>query len=99
MRLSARMIGLPPTDQYDVSDAIPFSAAPPLDLDDAIHQALAARADSWLLASFSAAALAAGYSVSYLRRRSWPTASPSQIPVAGPGDFLDLLFLESARWC
>ena len=41
----ARMIGLPPTDQYDLSDAIPFSAAPPLDLDDALRQALAARAD------------------------------------------------------
>jgi outer membrane protein TolC len=41
----ARMIGLPPSDEYELSDAIPFSAAPPQDLDDAIRQALAARAD------------------------------------------------------
>jgi outer membrane protein TolC len=41
----ARMIGLPPTDQYNLSDDVPFSAAPALSLDDALGQALAARAD------------------------------------------------------
>jgi outer membrane protein TolC len=41
----ARMIGLPPTDQYDLSDDVPFSAAPALSLDDALGQALATRAD------------------------------------------------------
>jgi outer membrane protein TolC len=41
----ARMIGLPPTDQYELSGAVPFSAAPTLSLDDAVRQALMARAD------------------------------------------------------
>jgi outer membrane protein TolC len=41
----ARMIGLPPTDQYELSSDIPFSAAPTLGLDDAIRQALTTRAD------------------------------------------------------
>jgi outer membrane protein TolC len=41
----ARMIGLPPTDQYDLSGAIPFSTPPALGLDDAVRQALTTRAD------------------------------------------------------
>jgi len=41
----ARMTGLPPTDDYDTTDAVPFMAAPALTLDDAILQALANRAD------------------------------------------------------
>jgi outer membrane protein TolC len=41
----ARMIGLPPTDEYELSDVIPFSAAFTLGLDEAVRQALATRAD------------------------------------------------------
>ena len=36
----ARMIGLPPTDQYEIGDDIPFAPAPPLPLEDALQQAL-----------------------------------------------------------
>ena len=41
----ARSIGLPPNDAYDLTDEVPFAAAPSLTLDDAIHQALDRRAD------------------------------------------------------
>ncbi len=41
----ARLTGLPPTDQYDVTDDVQYAAAPALTLDDAIGQALARRAD------------------------------------------------------
>jgi outer membrane protein TolC len=41
----ARMIGLPPNQTYDITDSVPFTAAPALTLDDAIHQALDRRAD------------------------------------------------------
>jgi outer membrane protein TolC len=41
----ARMIGLPPTDQYDLAEAVPFSPAPALTLDDALRQASERRAD------------------------------------------------------
>jgi len=41
----ARMTGLPPNDNYKLTDTVPFAAAPALDLDTAIAQALAQRAD------------------------------------------------------
>src|SRR5208283_5432601 len=41
----ARITGLPPTDAYDLTDDVPFAAAPSLTLDDAIHQALDRRSD------------------------------------------------------
>jgi outer membrane protein TolC len=41
----ARMTGLPPHDAYDLTDEVPFAAAPDLSVDDAIHQALDRRAD------------------------------------------------------
>jgi outer membrane protein TolC len=41
----ARMIGLQPTDQYDLGGDIPFSSAPPLSVDEASRQALEQRAD------------------------------------------------------
>ena len=41
----ARLVGLPPNDQYEISDAIPFAEAPPLTLDDALRQALEQRSD------------------------------------------------------
>jgi outer membrane protein TolC len=41
----ARMIGLPPNDQYDIADEMPYSPADPVTLDDALKQAFDQRAD------------------------------------------------------
>ncbi len=41
----ARMIGLLPNDQYDLSDEVPFSPAAPLTIEDALGQAFQHRAD------------------------------------------------------
>jgi outer membrane protein TolC len=41
----ARMVGLPPVDTYNLGDRAPYSAAPPLSLDDALQQAREQRAD------------------------------------------------------
>ena len=41
----ARLIGLPPTDQYDVSDDVPLPATPPIEFDAALKQAFEQRAD------------------------------------------------------
>jgi outer membrane protein TolC len=41
----ARMTGLPPNEHYDISDEVPFAAAPPISVDDAFKQALDGRAD------------------------------------------------------
>jgi outer membrane protein TolC len=41
----ARLTGLPPTDQYDLSDAISYDAAPPVELADALKQAFDNRSD------------------------------------------------------
>jgi outer membrane protein TolC len=42
----ARMAGLPPNDLYDLSDDIPFAAAPPISVEEALRLAIAQRADS-----------------------------------------------------
>src|SRR5215472_14403315 len=41
----ARITGLPPTDQYEISDAAPFSASPGLTIEEALQQAKAQRSD------------------------------------------------------
>jgi outer membrane protein TolC len=41
----ARITGLPPNPDYDLTDEVPFAAAPALTLEDAIHQALDRRDD------------------------------------------------------
>src|ERR1700728_3193092 len=41
----ARMTGLPPNDQYDLSDDVPFSSAPPITLEAAFRQAFEQRPD------------------------------------------------------
>jgi len=41
----ARMTGLPPNDQYDLSDDVPFSAAPPITVEEALRRALDQRSD------------------------------------------------------
>ena len=41
----ARLTGLPPNDQYEISNSIPFAPAPPISVEDALRQALDQRAD------------------------------------------------------
>jgi outer membrane protein TolC len=41
----ARLTGLPPTDQYDVTDDVPLPATPPIEFDAALKQAFEQRAD------------------------------------------------------
>jgi outer membrane protein TolC len=41
----ARITGLPPDDQYTLADDVPYSADPPLSLDEALTQAFQQRAD------------------------------------------------------
>jgi outer membrane protein TolC len=41
----ARLTGLPPTDQYELSDDVPFAPAPPIAIQEALQQALAQRSD------------------------------------------------------
>jgi outer membrane protein TolC len=41
----ARLTGLPPTDQYELTDDVPFATAPPIELQEAIQQAMAQRPD------------------------------------------------------
>src|SRR6185312_6205544 len=41
----ARLTGLSPTDQYEISDAVPFADAPPLTFDEALRQAFEQRSD------------------------------------------------------
>jgi outer membrane protein TolC len=41
----ARMTGLPPNNQYDLSDDIPFSAAPPITMEEGMRQAFEQRSD------------------------------------------------------
>ena len=44
-RRLARLIGLPPNDNYTLADDVPFAAAPSFTLDDAIRQAMERRSD------------------------------------------------------
>jgi outer membrane protein TolC len=41
----ARLTGLPPNEQFVISDAIPFSPAPPISFEDALKQAFEQRSD------------------------------------------------------
>jgi outer membrane protein TolC len=41
----ARMTGLPPNDQYELSDDVPFSTAPPITVEEALSQAFEQRSD------------------------------------------------------
>ena len=41
----ARMIGIPPTDAYELLDDVPFAAARPLSVDEALRQARESQAD------------------------------------------------------
>jgi outer membrane protein TolC len=41
----ARLTGLPPNDQYEISNTVAYTPAPPISLDDAVKQALDRRLD------------------------------------------------------
>ncbi len=55
----ARMIGLPPTADYTLTDAVPYAPPPPLTLQAALARALERRADLQAAAAQAAAAKAA----------------------------------------
>jgi len=66
----ARLAGLPPNEQYEISDAIPFSEAPPLTFDEALKQAFEQRSD---LKAAQAQVEAAGRSRSAARSERLPS--------------------------
>ena len=68
----ARLTGLPPNDAYNLSDDVPFAAAPDLGEDDAIHQALDRRAD---LKAAEAQLRAAQHALSAARDERLPALS------------------------
>jgi outer membrane protein TolC len=70
----ARMTGLPPNDEYDITDDVPFSAAPALSVDDALKQAFERRAD---LRAAEAQIRAAEHALAAARDERLPSLSVS----------------------
>jgi outer membrane protein TolC len=70
----ARLTGLPPNDQYDISDDVPFAAAPAVSLEDAVKQALDQRAD---LKAAEAHVRAAERALTAARDERYPSLSVS----------------------
>ncbi len=70
----ARLTGLPPNADYELSDDIPYSPVPPLSVEDAIKQALAQRAD---LKAAEAQVQAAERARAAARAERLPSASAS----------------------
>ena len=70
----ARLTGLPPNEQYDISDDVPFAAAPPISLEDAVKQALDQRAD---LKAAEAQVRAAERALTAARDERYPSLSVS----------------------
>lgn len=68
----ARMVGLPPTDRYEVVGDMPFSPAPALQVDEALAQARAQRAD---LKAATARVRAAEQALAAARAERWPALS------------------------
>ena len=66
----ARITGLPANADYDLTDEVPFAAAPSLTLDDAVHQALDHRAD---IRAAEAQVRAAEHAVSAARDERLPS--------------------------
>jgi outer membrane protein TolC len=66
----ARMIGLPPTDQYELVEEVPFTPAPSLSIEEALRQARAQRAD---LQAASAQVRAAERALSAARAERLPS--------------------------
>ncbi len=70
----ARMTGLPPRPDYEVSDDVPYTPAPVLSVDEAIRQALGQRSD---LKAAEAQVNAAEHSLGAARAERYPTATAS----------------------
>jgi len=70
----ARLTGLPPNDQFDISDDVPYGPAPPIALEAAIRQAMETRAD---LKSAVTQVKAAERAVSAARSERLPSISIS----------------------
>jgi outer membrane protein TolC len=70
----ARLTGLPATDSYEITDTIPYSAAPPIELNAALQQAYSQRAD---LQAAEAQIRAAQYTRSAARAERLPSLSLS----------------------
>ena len=68
----ARMAGLPPNDQYDLSDDVPFAAAPAIGVEEALKLAIAQRAD---LRAAAAQVRAAEFALSGARSERLPSLS------------------------
>lgn len=68
----ARMIGLPPTNEYELSDKVPFSAAEPLSLNEALQQAFEQRSD---LQAAKSQVQAAERTLSAARAERYPSLS------------------------
>jgi outer membrane protein TolC len=66
----ARITGLPPTEQYDISDNVPFTPAPVSPFEDLLRKALDQRAD---LKAAEAQVRAASHAVSAAHGEQWPT--------------------------
>jgi outer membrane protein TolC len=76
------MTGLPPNDQYDLSDDVPFSPAPLVTVDDALRQAFEQRSD---LKAAAAQVRAAGLALSGARSERLPSLTVSaDYGVIGP---------------
>ena len=68
----ARITGLPPNDQYDLSDDVPFSAAPPITVEAALRRASEQRSD---LKAAAAQVRAADLALSGARSERLPSLS------------------------
>ncbi|MGB9432052.1 MAG: TolC family protein [Candidatus Acidiferrum sp.] len=68
----ARMTGLPPNSQYDLSDNVPFSPAPPITVEEALRLAFEQRSD---LKAAVAQVRAAGLALSGARSERLPSLS------------------------
>jgi outer membrane protein TolC len=68
----ARLTGLPPTDQYEITDAVPFSPASPMNVEDALKLAFQERAD---LQAAQAQIRAASHTRSAARSERLPSLS------------------------
>jgi outer membrane protein TolC len=98
----ARMTGLPPNDDYDVTDTVPFQAAPALTLDGAIKQAFGQRAD---LMAAAAQVRAAERTLSAARDERLPALSVSgdygaigENPSNSHGTFTAAVILKFPIW-
>lgn len=66
----ARMTGLPPTEQYDITDSIPFTAASFPSFEEMLRKAMEQRSD---LKAAEAQIRAAGHTVSAAHGEQWPS--------------------------